>query len=170
MSCRPGAIGEVVGRSGAMMTNYHGQPARRARPSGTTRRATAISAPATSGRFDEEGFLTLMDRRKDMVISGGFNVYPSDLEAVLRQHPQVADAAVVGVPSKEWGESPVAFVVARAGAPTRRLARLGQCPARQDAAAGRPALPRRAATQRDRQRCSSASCATAGGRRPERTA
>jgi acyl-CoA synthetase (AMP-forming)/AMP-acid ligase II len=63
------------------------------------------------GQFDEDGFLTLMDRRKDMVISGGFNIYPSDLEAVLRQHPGVADAAVVGVPSKEWGETPVALVV-----------------------------------------------------------
>jgi long-chain acyl-CoA synthetase len=52
-----------------------------------------------------------------MVISGGFNIYPSDLEAVLRQHPGVAEAAVVGVPSPEWGESPVAFVVPAAGAP-----------------------------------------------------
>ena len=52
-----------------------------------------------------------MDRRKDMVISGGFNIYPSDLEAVLRQHPGVADAAVIGVPSTEWGESPAAWVV-----------------------------------------------------------
>jgi len=58
-----------------------------------------------------------MDRRKDMIISGGFNVYPSDLEAVLARHPGVREAAVVGVPSAEWGESPVAFVVPHDAAP-----------------------------------------------------
>ncbi|MGZ5039304.1 MAG: AMP-binding enzyme, partial [Usitatibacter sp.] len=57
----------------------------------------------------------LLDRKKDLVISGGFNVYPSDLEAVLARHPDVAEAAVVGVPSVKWGETPVAFVVALAG-------------------------------------------------------
>ena len=57
-----------------------------------------------------------MDRKKDMIISGGFNVYPSDLEAVLARHEAVIDAAVVGVPSEQWGETPVAFVTLRAGA------------------------------------------------------
>ena len=59
--------------------------------------------------------MVLFDRRKDMVISGGFNIYPSDLETELRAHPAVADVAVVGVPSAEWGETPVAFVVRRPG-------------------------------------------------------
>jgi len=64
---------------------------------------------------DTDGFLTLFDRKKDMIISGGFNVYPSDLEAVLREHATVLEVAVVGVPSEQWGETPVAFVVTRPG-------------------------------------------------------
>src|SRR6202034_1184773 len=67
------------------------------------------------GRFDEDGFLTLLDRKKDMIISGGFNVYPSDLEAELHRHPDFADAAVVAALSEQWGETPVAFVVRRLG-------------------------------------------------------
>ncbi len=57
----------------------------------------------------------LIDRKKDMIISGGYNIYPSDLEAVLRTHPDVAEAAVIGVPSVQWGESPVAFIVLKKG-------------------------------------------------------
>ena len=98
-----------------MMTGYHHQP-------GKTREAEWFDASGKRfirtgdiGRFDADGFLTLMDRKKDMVISGGFNIYPSDLEAVLREHPAVADVAVVGVPSPAWGETPVAFVVRRDG-------------------------------------------------------
>lgn len=113
----PGETGELVGRSGAMMLHYHNQPAKTREAEWYDAQGNRFIRTGDVGRFDEDGFFTLMDRRKDMVISGGFNVYPSDLEAVLRQHEAVAEAAVVGVPSQEWGETPVAFVVARDGAP-----------------------------------------------------
>jgi long-chain acyl-CoA synthetase len=112
-----GAIGEVVGHSGSMMTAYHNQPAKTREAEWYDGQGRRFIRTGDVGRFDEDGFLALMDRRKDMVISGGFNIYPSDLEAVLRQHPAVADAAVVGVPSTQWGETPVAFVVVRKNAP-----------------------------------------------------
>ncbi|MCO5125738.1 MAG: acyl--CoA ligase [Rhizobacter sp.] len=110
-----GEIGEVVGRSGAMMTGYHQQPAKTAEAEWFDAEGKRFIRTGDVGRFDAEGFLTLLDRRKDMIISGGFNVYPSDLEAVLREHPVVAEAAVVGVPSAQWGETPVAWVVTRGG-------------------------------------------------------
>jgi long-chain acyl-CoA synthetase len=108
-----GEIGEIVGRSGAMMTAYHQQPAKTREAEWRDEHGNRFIRTGDVGRFDEDGFLALMDRRKDMVISGGFNIYPGDLEAVLREHPGVADAAVIGVPSAEWGETPVAFVVSR---------------------------------------------------------
>jgi long-chain acyl-CoA synthetase len=114
---QPGEIGEVVGRSAAMMSYYHQQPAKTREAEWYDNEGRRFIRTGDVGRFDADGFLTLMDRRKDMVISGGFNVYPSDIEVVLREHPGVADAAVVGVPSAEWGETPVAFVVACEGAP-----------------------------------------------------
>src|ERR1043165_9588813 len=63
------------------------------------------------GRFDADGFLSIVGRKKDVIISGGFNIYPVGLEAALAAHAAVAEAAVVGVPSTRWGETPVAFVV-----------------------------------------------------------
>ena len=111
----PGEMGEVVGRSPTMMTGYHGRAE-------ATRDAEWYDAEGNRyirhgdvGRFDEDGFLILMDRKKDLIISGGFNIYPTDLEAVLAQHPAVADCAVVGVQSEQWGETPVGFYVARPG-------------------------------------------------------
>jgi len=110
-----GAIGEVVGHSAGMMTGYHRQPDKSREAEWFDAQGKRFIRTGDIGRFDADGFLTLLDRKKDMVISGGFNIYPSDLEAVLRQHPGVADAAVVGVPSRQWGETPIAFVVARPG-------------------------------------------------------
>jgi long-chain acyl-CoA synthetase len=109
-----GAMGEVVGHSPAMMSGYHKQPGKTAEAEWYDPNGKRFIRTGDVGRFDEDGFLTLMDRKKDMIISGGFNIYPSDLEAVLLQHPDVAEAAVVGVASERWGETPVAFVVSKA--------------------------------------------------------
>ena len=66
--------------------------------------------------LDDEGYVYICDRKKDMIISGGVNIYPAEVEAVLHQHPQVMDAAVFGIPDDEWGESVYAIVQARPGA------------------------------------------------------
>ena len=68
------------------------------------------------GSFDADGFLTLKDRSKDMIISGGSNIYPREIEEVLLKHPAVREASVVGRAHPEWGEEVVAFVVAAPGA------------------------------------------------------
>ncbi len=94
-----GVVGEIVGRSGGMMNGYHGQPGKTAEATWVSPEGWSFIRTGDVGRFDEEGFLTLMDRKKDMIISGGFNIYPSDIEAEIVQHPEVVEAAVVGVPS-----------------------------------------------------------------------
>jgi enoyl-CoA hydratase/carnithine racemase len=160
----PGEIGEIVGHSPAMMRGYHRQPDKTREAEWYAPDGKRFIRTGDVGRFDADGFLTLMDRKKDMIISGGFNVYPSDLEAVLAQHPAVAEAAVVGVASQRWGETPVAFVVARvmrSGIQSRRwrygdcdddrTPRLGQCPPGQDPAPRRRRNRRRPAAQRHRQ-------------------
>ena len=149
----PGEAGEVVGHSGGMMTGYHGQPEKTREAEWFAPDGKRFIRTGDIGRFDADGFLTLFDRKKDMIISGGFNIYPSDLEALLREHPAVAEAAVVGVPSVEWGETPVAFVVIRAGSDITAEApeRLAEPARRQDPAPERPAPRARVAAQRHRQ-------------------
>ena len=109
----PGEAGEVVGHSAGMMTAYYGRPEKTREAEWFDAQGKRFIRTGDIGRFDADGFLTLFDRKKDMIISGGFNVYPSDLEAVLREHPAVVEAAVVGMPSVQWGETPVAFVVCK---------------------------------------------------------
>lgn len=108
-----GAVGEIVGRSPAMMTGYNNRPDATAAMHWHDADGNLFYRHGDIGRFDEDGFLTLMDRAKDMIISGGFNIFPSDLEAILLADARVVEAAVVGMPSEEWGETPVAFVVLR---------------------------------------------------------
>ena len=110
-----GSVGEVVGRSPAMMTGYNNRPDATKAMHWHDAEGSLFYRHGDIGRIDEDGFLTLMDRAKDMIISGGFNIFPSDLEAILNADERVVEATVVGMPSEEWGETPVAFVVLRDG-------------------------------------------------------
>jgi len=111
-----GELGEIVGRSMSIMTGYHNQPKKTAEAEWYSPDGARFIRTGDIGRYDEDGFIVLGDRKKDMIITGGFNVYPSDLEAELAKHPAVAESAVVGIPSREWGETPAAFIVLRSGA------------------------------------------------------
>jgi long-chain acyl-CoA synthetase len=107
----PDTIGEVVTSSDCVMEGYWRNPAANAE----TLRGGWLHT-GDLGSLDENGFLTLRDRAKDMIISGGSNIYPREIEEVLLCHPDLAEAAVVGRPHPEWGEEVVAFVVRRPGA------------------------------------------------------
>jgi long-chain acyl-CoA synthetase len=110
-----GEVGEVVGRSSAMMKGYHNQPGKTAEAEWYSPDGKRYIRTGDIGRMDADGFFTLIGRKKDMIISGGINVYPIDLETVLRDHPAVREAAVVGAPSDRWGETPVGFVTINGG-------------------------------------------------------
>jgi acyl-CoA synthetase (AMP-forming)/AMP-acid ligase II len=111
-----GETGEIVGHSPAMMSGYLNQPSKTREAEWRDSTGKRFIRSGDIGRMDADGFLVLLDRKKDMIISGGFNVYPGDLEAVLREHPAVLEAAVIGVASARWGETPVAYVVLKEGA------------------------------------------------------
>ena len=105
-----GEIGEVCVRGDIVMAGYLGNP-----------QATAATLAngwlhtGDLGRLDERGYLTLVDRSKDLIISGGSNIYPREIEEVLLRHPQVREVAVIGVPDADWGESVLAAVVKKEG-------------------------------------------------------
>jgi long-chain acyl-CoA synthetase len=103
-----GEPGEILVRGDAVMRGYWRNP----EASAATLRGGWLHT-GDIGAFDAEGFLTLKDRSKDLIISGGSNIYPREVEEVLLQHPGVAEVSVVGAPDAEWGERVVAFVVCR---------------------------------------------------------
>jgi len=103
-----GEVGEITGRSPMMMPGYYKRP--------------DLTAQAIIGGWlhtgdvgfaDEDGFLHLVDRKKDLIISGGVNVYPKDIEEIVVQHQSVREVAVFGVASEKWGECPIAAVILR---------------------------------------------------------
>ncbi len=104
-----GAVGEIIGRAPFLMPGYYERPDLTAE---TIRNGWLHSGDL--GYVDEDGFLYLVDRKKDLIISGGVNVYPRDIEEVIVRHPEISEAAVFGIPDDKWGEVPVAVVVSRA--------------------------------------------------------
>jgi len=112
----PGETGEICGRSPTMMAGYFGRDDLTAETLWLDADGTVFFRSGDMGRFDEDGFLILSDRKKDMIISGGLNIYADDLERALLADPDIEDAAVIGVPSELWGETPFGLVVRRSGA------------------------------------------------------
>jgi acyl-CoA synthetase (AMP-forming)/AMP-acid ligase II len=117
-----GEVGELFSRSPYLFSGYHRQPAATAEAF----RDDFFSAGDLAVRDDENHFY-IVDRKKDMIISGGINVYPREVEEVLLRHPRVADVAVIGVPDSYWGEAVTAVVVARSGAPVTSEDIVGYC-------------------------------------------
>jgi acyl-CoA synthetase (AMP-forming)/AMP-acid ligase II len=106
-----GEVGQVAGRTPAMMRSYWNMPERTAE---SLRNGWLYSGDL--GRLDEDGYLFLAGRAKDMIISGGENIYPLEIERLLKEDPRIRDVAIIGVPDREWGESLLAAVVKAPGA------------------------------------------------------
>jgi fatty-acyl-CoA synthase len=120
--CAPGDVGELYVRSGALVEGYHANEA-------ATRASMrdGFFSVGDLARCDERGYYFIEGRKRDMVISGGVNVYPREVETALLRHPAVSEAAVIGVPDDEWGERVRAFVVLRPGASCNEVELLAHC-------------------------------------------
>ena len=114
--CAPGIVGEILGNGTGAMAGYHNRPDFDAAITWRDAKGHEFLRSGDLGFVDEEGFLHIVDRKKDMIISGGFNIFPADLESVIGEHPNVQDVTVIGIPHEKWGETPVALVIPR-GAP-----------------------------------------------------
>jgi long-chain acyl-CoA synthetase len=105
-----GEIGEVVIRGPAVMKGYYNNP----QATEETLKGGWLHT-GDLGKIDEEGYVYILDRKKDMIICSGYNVYPREIEELLHAHPAVLEAAVIGIPDPKRGESPMAFVILKPG-------------------------------------------------------
>jgi fatty-acyl-CoA synthase len=119
---KPGEVGEVLIRGKSVMKGYWKNP-----PATAAAIKDGWMHSGDLARVDEEGYLYIVDRKKDMIISGGENIYPAEVEQVLSQHPEVLEAAVIGVPDAKWGESVLALIVAKPGASPSAESLLEHC-------------------------------------------
>jgi fatty-acyl-CoA synthase len=108
---KPGEAGEICVQAAHVMEQYWNKPEQTAEAF-----AGGWLHTGDIARADERGYLYIVDRKKDMIVSGGFNIFPREVEDVLSSHPDVAMAAVIGVPHEKWGEAVAALVVAKPGA------------------------------------------------------
>jgi acyl-CoA synthetase (AMP-forming)/AMP-acid ligase II len=123
----PGEWGEVASRGDSIMVAYFDEPQQTA---DFFRVGDGWGLSGDVGFIDADGFLTLVDRAKDMLISGGENVYPKEIENVLYELPQVAECAVFGIPDDKWGEVPAAYILLKSGATLDEPTVVAQCEAK----------------------------------------
>jgi acyl-CoA synthetase (AMP-forming)/AMP-acid ligase II len=119
----PGTLGEITVRTPLVMTGYWSDPA----GTGAALEADGWLRTGDTGFVDGDGWLYVQDRLKDMIISGGENIYPAEIENVIAGLPGIAEVCVVGVPHERWGETPVAVVVATPAAEIDDQAVLDWC-------------------------------------------
>ena len=108
--CEPGEVGELFAATPFMFDGYYNQPEADAEAF----RGEYVSV-GDMAKMDEQGFYCLVDRKNDMIISGGENVYPTEIDDVISKHPKVHTAAVIGVPDEKWGEAVKAVIVLKPG-------------------------------------------------------
>jgi len=111
-----GDTGEICVRSVHWMIEYHNRPDATEEAMYVDPQGRQWLRSGDIGKVDEEGFLFIVDRKKDMILSGSQNIYPTDIEAVMSEHPLISEVTVIGIPHEKWGETPLALVVLRGAA------------------------------------------------------
>ena len=113
--CSPNTPGEIAGYGAGMMKEYYSEVELTKDLIWTDNRGRSFIKSGDIGSVDEDGFLTILDRKKDMIISGGLNVFPIDIEEIVGKHPDVIDVTVIGVPHEKWGETCLALIIPKNG-------------------------------------------------------
>jgi acyl-CoA synthetase (AMP-forming)/AMP-acid ligase II len=113
--CPRDKAGEIVAFSSFLMPEYYKLPEKTAEAIWLDETGKTYLKTGDMGKLDADGFLYILDRKKDMIISGGINIFASDIEDILTRHPDVQDAIVIGIPHTKWGETPLAVVIPRPG-------------------------------------------------------
>jgi len=108
-------MGEIVGYSPFLMPEYYKLPEKTAEEIWIDEKGRTHLKTGDMGKIDKDGYLYILDRKKDMIVSGGINIFASDIEEVLSRHPDVGDVTVISIPHEKWGETPLALVIKKQG-------------------------------------------------------